>query len=279
MESLTAAEGHAFNTASQKLDVETYRVAVALNNRGVALLQSGEYDNAARLFKEAYRRMMSAIQETSPPESSCKKSLTSPLPENSNNVTPDKWLSDKSSVKSCNLSALETTSFKAAANTMSFVPTTATFVSGDLQVFGRPLMMQLLAFDDMDPLQFTSQTSAILYNLALVFHLYGTTCGGQRGRKILEATLELYDMAARLVWISMQAGPAFISPALLVAIHNMGRIYHDLGGDREARECTHQLAIVLRMVRCRDEHDCFDYERLCLSFLSFTKSVEAARAA
>jgi hypothetical protein len=156
MESLTAAEGHAFNTASQKLDVETYRVAVALNNRGVVLLQSGEYDNAARLFKEAYRRMMSAIQETSPPESSCEESLTSPLPENSNNVTPDKWLSDKSSVKSCNLSALETTSFKAAANTMSFVPTTATFVSGDLQVFGRPLMMHLLAFDNMDPLQFTS---------------------------------------------------------------------------------------------------------------------------
>lgn len=279
MESLATAKGHEFKVASQKLDVESYLVAVGLNNHGVTLLQGGDYNNAARLFKEAYRRMMSAIQETSPPESSSGESLASELRKTNNTTTPDTWLNDNSSVKSCNRSPLETTSFEAAANTMSFVPTTATFVSGDLLVFGRPLMMQLLAFDSMDPLQFTSQTSAIVYNLALVFHLYGTTCGGQRGRRILETALEFYDMAARLAWISIQACPALISPALLVAIHNMGRIYHDLGGVREAQECTHQLAIVLRMIRCREGQVCFDYERLCLSLLSFTKSVEAACAA
>lgn len=279
MESLTTAKGHEFNAATLKLDMETYHAAVGFNNHGVALLQSGDYGNAARLFKQASQRMMSAIQDTSPPpESSSKESFSSPLP-NKNNLTPDKWHNKKSSVESCNLSALETISFKAAANTMSFVPATATFDSGDSLVFGRPLMMQLPAFDNMDPLQFTSQTSAIVYNLALAFHLYGAMCGGQLGRGILETALELYDMAARLVWISTRACPAHISPVLLVALHNMGQIYHALGGDREARECSHQLAIVLRMVRCRDERVCFDYERLCLSLLSFTKSIEAAGAA
>lgn len=97
---------------------------------------------------------------------------------------------------------------------------------------------------------------------------------------MLETALELYDMAARLVWVSIRACPALISPVLLVALHNMGRIYHGLGGDREARECSHQLAIVLRMVRDRDEQAAgCDYERLCLSLLSFTKSIESAGAA
>jgi hypothetical protein len=278
MESLTTAKGHESNAPRHKLDLESYRVAVGHNNHGVALLQSGDYGNAARLFKQASRRMMSAIQETSPPpQSSSEESFTSPLPNNNNKMTPDKWLNGKSSVESRNLSALETTSLKASGNTMSFLPATSTFGSDGSLAFGRPLMMQVPAFDNMDPLQFTSQTSAVVYNLALVFHLYGTMCGGQRGR--LETALELYDLAARLVWISIRACPALISPVLLVALHNMGQIYHGLGGDREARECSHQLAIVLRMVRCRDECVCFDYERLCLSLLSFTKSVEAAGAA
>jgi tetratricopeptide (TPR) repeat protein len=280
MESLTTAEGRELVAATHILDVETYRVAVGLNNHGVALLQSGDYGNAARLFKQASRIMISAIQDTShPPESPSQEPFTSPLLNHNNNVSPDKWLNKKPAEEACNLPAFETTSFEAAASSMSCVPVTTAFDSGDSLVFGRPLIMQLPAFDNMDPLQCTSQSSVIVYNLALAFHLYGTMCGGLRGRQMFETALELYDMAARLVWISIQANPALISPVLLVALHNMGWIYRGLGGDQEARECSHQLAIVLRMVRCRDERAGYDYERLCLSLLSFTKSIEAAAAA
>jgi hypothetical protein len=223
--------------------------------------------------------MMSAIQGVSlPPESPSEEQFTSPL-LNRNSVSPDKWLNKKPDEESCNLSASESTSFEAAASAMSCMPATAAFDSGGSLVFGRPLIMQLPAFDNMDPLERTSQSSVIVYNLALAFHLDGTMCGGVQGRKTLEAALELYDMAARLVWISIRANPALISPVLLVALHNMGRIYHGLGGNREAQECSHQLAIVLRMVRCKDERAGYDYERLCLSLLSFTKSIEAAEAA
>ena len=161
---------------------------------------------------------------------------------------------------------------------MPCVAATATFASGESLVFGRPLLMQMPAVHRMDPLQCTSQSSVLVYNLALAFHLQGTMGGG---KQMLETALELYDMAARLVWVSIRACPALVSPVLLVALHNMGRIYHGLGGDREARECSHQLAIVLRMVADRDEQAGCDYyyERLYLSLLSFAKSIEAAGAA
>lgn len=275
MASTIAALGHEFVTVSKLLDVGAYRDAVGLNNHGVALLQGGDYNSAARLFKQASQKMMHAMHDDSSTSSGSanQHAFASATPNHHTRVRPYKW--NKNKPESCNLGALETTPFQVDAS-MPCVPATATFASGESLVFGRPLLMQMPAVDRMDPLQCTSQSSVLVYNLALAFHLQGTMGGG---KQMLETALELYDMAARLVWVSIRACPALVSPVLLVALHNMGRIYHGLGGDQEAQECSRQLAIVLRMVIDRDEQAGCDYERLCLSLLSFTKSIEAAGAA
>lgn len=264
--------------ASSLLDVEAYGEAVGLNNHGVTILQRGEYSSAARLFKQASQKIMSAMHgfessTSSPnppsPERAFHSSETS---TSQHKPRPYKWIKDKSD--SSNLSSLETSSFQS----IPCVPATSTtFASGESLLFGRPLLMQMPPVDRMDPLQCTSQSSVIVYNLALTFHLHGTI--GKAGREALETALELYDVGARLVWVSIRTRPALISPVLLVTLHNMGHIYHGLGGHREAQECSHQLGIVLRMVREGDEHAGCEYERLCLSLLSFTKSIEAAGAA
>ena len=280
MASTIAGHGHELVAVSKLLDGEAYREAVGLNNHGVALLHSGDYGSAARLFKQASRKMMSAMHdESSTPPSSEEQAFASASASatstNNPKVRPYKnW--NKNEPESCNLSAMETTAFQIDSS-MNCLPSKDTFASGESLVFGRPLLMQMPTVDRMDPLQCTSQSSVLVYNLALAFHVRGSMGGG---KGMLETALELYDIAARLVWVSIRACPALVTPVLLVALHNMGRIYHGLGGDQEARECSHQLAIVLRMVRDQDEGaGCDYYERLCLSLLSFTKSMEAAGAA
>jgi hypothetical protein len=254
-----------------------YGEAVGLNNHGVTLLQRDDYSGAARLFKQASQKMMSALHDEpsnspNPPPEQAVHSV--PTSTNHHKARPYKW--NKNEPELSNLSSLETPSFQVIGS-IPCVPVTTTFASGESLVFGRPLLMQKPSVNRMDPLQCTSQSSVIVYNLALAFHLQGTIGGA--GKQALQTALELYDVAARLVWVSIRACPALISPVLLVTLHNMGRIYHGLGCDREARECSHQLAIVLRMVRDRDEQTGYEYERLCLSLLSFTKSIEAAGVA
>lgn len=274
--STIAGYRHELVAVSKLLDVEAYREAVRLNNHGVTLLQGGDYSSAARLFKQASQKMMSAMHDESSnsPGSTPEATFSGTAPNHHARVRQYRW--EKTQSESCNPSALETSSFQVGSS-IPCVPVPTTFASGESLVFGRPLLMQLPAVDRMDPLQCTSQSSVLVYNLALAFHLQGTMGGD---KSLLETALELYDMAARLVWVSIRACPALVSPVLLVALHNMGRIYHGLGGNREARECSRQLAIVLRMVRDRDEQSgSCEYESLCLSLLSFTKSIEAAGAA
>ena len=72
MASTIAALGHEFVAVSKLLDVGAYRDAVGLNNHGVALLQGGDYNSAARLFKQASQKMMHAMHdESSLAESGC----------------------------------------------------------------------------------------------------------------------------------------------------------------------------------------------------------------
>lgn len=288
MVALTNGEGQALVGGSKNLDADAYREVVGLNNHGVSLLQRGDYGKASRIFKQASRQMISAIQETSPSQESPSdesSALTETLAsDHATNPKPFKCVRKNPDADGSNLSVLEesSTSCEVAPNTVSGVPaTTAFFDSAEMLVFGRPLMMMHLpeSVESLDPLRCTCQSSVIVYNLALTFHLYGTMCGGPRGKGILQSALDLFDMAARLAWIGIRVCPALVSPVLLVALYNMGRIYQELGYGEKAKECSHQLAIVLRTVRDQDEHAGYDYERLCLSLLSFTKNIEAAGAA
>lgn len=223
--------------ASSLLDVEAYGEAVRLNNHGVIILQRGEYSSAARLFKQASQKMMSAIDgfessTSSPnPPSPERAFQSSETCTSQHKPRPYKWIKDKPDSR--NLSSLEISSFQS----IPCIPATRTFSTGESLLFGRPLLMQMPPVDRTDPLQCTSQSSVIVYNLALTFHLHGTI--GKAGREALETALELYDVAARLVWVSIRTRPALISPVLLVTLHNMGHIYHGLGGHREAQECSH----------------------------------------
>jgi hypothetical protein len=144
-------------------------------------------------------------------------------------------------------------------------------------VIGNPLWMREVSSERQQYGSHTiTQSSIILYNLGLTFHLKATH--GGRNEEMLQRALELYGMAKRMI-LSSPAETAFESPVFLVALHNMMQVYHEIGNRVCADDCSVQLTKVLRLLRSSDVVGEDHYEEFYLKLLSYGKARNLAAAA
>ena len=93
--------------------------------------------------------------------------------------------------------------------------------------------------------------------------------------------LDLYNMAKELI-LGSPAAHAFESPVFLVALHNIGNVYRELGEMKRVGTTQKEIAAVLRLLRASNLVGLVNdrgYEGFYLKLLSLPPSNQLAAAA
>jgi len=258
---------------------------VTLNNKGVLLLEAGKCEDAARCFKRASKMLMSAISH--------RQSLKSALPVSEHHdVTPPSQLAapsatleplKESSTESLTESPKDKGIPQPVQNACEEPPRKRRRRSSLTSSFpvpthylGRPLWVQ--GKDKRQtPLDSSSLSATLLYNLGLSFNMIAVRKTQDEGRAVYTRALELYKMSSQI----MLRGPmrvAIQSPVVLVALHNMIQVHKLMEEPEAAAKCQNELANVLRLMGTSSP-EAAHYEEFYIKFLSLPKADGMAAAA
>ena len=254
---------------------------VQTNNKGVILLESGNFEDAARLFKKASKSMMAVISQQQlqkkklvdgpgrdprsahPPRPS--EEMHSPNEPTENQSPKTKGVPQPSN------GACEQPRKRRRRGTL-----TSSFPVPTYNL-GRPLWIQSKE-KRKDPLDSASLSATLLYNLGLAFNLMACKNPKEEAEPFYRRALELYAMSSEIM-LRAPVSNAIASPVFVVALHNMTQIHTVLGEFEEVSKFRSELATVLRLMGSSRGMTEKQYEEFYIKLLSLPKATGMAPAA
>ena len=220
----------------------TYTEAIALNNKGVAMIETGDFPNAVALLKKALHIIKGNTKE--------KK----PLPD------------------------LESSSAFRWSSINRFPPEQhSDTASGSFFVFRRALL--IVQSDFSSGRSCLAETAAILYNLSLAFHIEGHNANNST---LLDKALKAYKIALAICSCRRKRTCKKIQTDQLLAIainNNMAMIYQEFMEFDRARVCFISVSRALRSLGNVGFLEQTEYQGLVLNLLMGRHETTLAAAA
>jgi hypothetical protein len=204
-----------------KMASSMYAIAIQYNNEGVVRLESGDYRAARTLFKGALDTMTEAISSVADKEGFVEEYSTLCF----------QW--------SCN--PRKRTLHEAKQAGSSFIYSRALYIP---------------AAKNPEEVDYSEESAAIVYNLALSFHLIGT----ESNSEALDKAIQFYEIASAIRSRKSLTKLEVIDLALL---NNMGQICVETFNYNAARVYFNDLSDRLAslnhcgfLTECLEQHDC-----------------------
>jgi tetratricopeptide (TPR) repeat protein len=184
----------------RKMAISSYAIAVRYNNEGVFRLEAGDYRAARSFFKRALDTMTDAITHDADDQDMDGEDLTLGFQWS---VNPKKRALHEADQVGC-----------------SFVYSRALYIS---------------ASKNIQKAEYTEESAAIVYNLALSFHLMGT----ENNSESMEKAIQFYEIASAIRSRKSQTKLEILDLAIL---NNIGQICVECFNFNAARQCFNQLS-------------------------------------
>jgi hypothetical protein len=219
-------------------------IAIQMNNEGVKLLKKSQYGPAISLFRIALANVKEMIVLNDEDEAQSSTQDESAIRESSSGQS-----SYSTSSSGCTLS--HTMSISSSVDMIALDPDDRSII------FCHPITLSKKCEGNSSKGAYNKFSFAILFNIALAYHLGGIECTKSKEAKLRKA-LRLYECAS-----SMRKNVHLQITYTLAIVNNVGHIQESLGEQQKAQQSFQQLLSTLMCVmesgeeNCRGEWDIF----------------------